>query len=388
MSIHHLLAVLLLAALCCGTVSAAATTLTVSVYDAGSGNDPLYDAKVSLTDNGMNQTRYTDTDGVALFGTVEYQHSYVLEVAKDGYDTYSMVLPVNEQDKSYSVYMQKANLVQIRVRDASTQSAVPGAAVVIDGYQAGTTNAAGVIHVSLSKDAYHDITVTAPTYETYTSSQYLDPGQTSLVLSLTRSYFTPLVLVYNQNHAAVAGASVSLNGSFAGYTDTYGRATLTRQTPGTYLLAVTKDGFVPYEQPATFSADSPDIVVDLAYATVPVIILAMDGDTPVAAAYVSLDGVVTGFTNATGAYETKAAPGTSLTIAVSKDGYTGSGMSYQVAETGSNAVVMPLSPVLRPEYVLAAGLAVIAVLLVLILLRTGGKKKRGKRGKSGKRDSL
>lgn len=380
MSIKHFVVILLLLVLCCGTVSATATTLTVSVYDSNSGNDPIYDAKVTITYDGIDQVRYTDTDGEASFGNVEYQRSYTLKITKDNYDTYQTTLTINSMDKTYSVYLQKGNLIQVKVRDSSTLDAISGATVTVDGYNAGTTNSAGVIHVSMSKDAYHTIKVTSSTYETYSSSQYIDTDQTSLTVSLTRNYYTPLVLVYDADRVALGGASVSIDGKFAGYTDEYGRAQLTKQTAGTYKLTVTKDNFVSYEKSVTFSDDTLDIVVELEYATVPVTILTMDGNNPVTAAYISLDGTVTGFTDATGKYETKLKPGTSVVIAASKDGYSESSLTYQVTATGSNIVTLPLSPILRTEYILAAGLAVIAVLLILILLKTGGRKNRGKRG--------
>lgn len=393
MSIKHIIAGLLLLALLCGTASATATTLTVNVYDNSAGNDPIQDAKVVITSSGLDQTIYTNSDGTARFASVEYKSTYTVKITKDNYESQQLSLYINTMDKNYAVYLQKSNMVQIKVQDPDKSTVVSGADVKVDGRSVGSTNSAGIIHVSMEKGSYHDIEVSADSYETYTTSQYIDTDQTSLVLTLSKSYYSPLILVYDPDKKPVSGATISIDGKIMGNTDSYGRAQLSKLTAGTYKLSVTKENFVTYDKTVTFSEEEATVTVDMVLDTVPVTIFTVDGTTPVSTAFISIDGTMIGFTDTTGKYETRLTPGKTVLINASKDGYTGSGYSYQVTSSGDHTVMLPLSPAV--PYALIGGivLGIIVILIVALLLKGNGRKRSGRGGnggspKSGGRNSL
>lgn len=383
MSIKYLAVILLLAALLfCGVASAAATSLTVNVYDNSASHDPVKDAKIVIKTGGLEQTLYTDVDGRAKFAAVEYKATYSITITKDGYDSQSFSLNINVMDKDYTVYLQKSNLIQVKIFNPDKSTPVSGAAISVDGLNMGTTNSAGILHVSMEKGVYHNIVVTANSYEPYTSSHYIETDQTSLTITLSKSYIAPLVLVYDTDKRPIPIAAVIIDGKTTVYTDEYGRAQLTKLTAGTYNLEITKTNYVPYSKQITFSEDSADIAVELTAATVPVTVLVVDGAKPISGAIISFDNLITGVTDATGKFSTTMSPGKTILVGASKDGYTGSSISYQITTGGNNTITLSLTPNF-PVALVGGAIAVVVIIIVgvLLLRGRGGKKQKSSGGR-------
>ncbi|MDE2442934.1 MAG: PEGA domain-containing protein, partial [Methanocorpusculum sp.] len=246
----------------------------------------------------------------------------------------------------------------------------------------GTTNSAGILHVSMEKGVYHNIQVTADSYETYSSSQYIETDQTSLTITLSKSYFSPRILVYDADNdmKPVSLATIILDGKTVGTTDEYGRATLKDITAGTYTLEVTKTNYVSYKEKVTFTEDSSDVIVKLSYATVPLTILVVDGNNPVTGAAIYIDNLVTGITDATGKFTKDMGPGKTVLISVSKDGYTSTSLSWSITAGQTNTVTIPISQ--NFPVALVGGVIVVIIIIVVVVLMKG-KGKSGNRGRRG-----
>lgn len=384
MSIKHILVVLLLASLFFSGVAAAeATSLTINVYDNSGSHSPIKDVKVVITKNNLDQTLYTNVDGMAKFASVEYQSTYSIAVSKDGYESQTFSLNINAMNKDYTVYLQKSNLVQIKVLNPDKSTPVSGAAITVDGLNVGTTNSAGVLHISMEKGAYHSILVTADSYESYTSSQYIETDQTSLTITLSKSYLAPLVLVYDTDKKPIATAAVIINGKTTVYTDEYGRAQLSKLTAGTYDLEVTKANFVPYSNEVTFSEDSSTVTVELAYETVAVTVLVVDNGNPVSGAYISLDNLITGVSDATGKFTTTMSPGKTVLFAATKDGYTSTPVSFQITAGQTNIVTLPVTQNFPTALVGGIIIVIVIVIVVVFLVKGRGGGKSGNHGRKG-----
>jgi len=294
--------------------------------------------------------------------------------------------------RSESVYLVSETPVSIKITDENG-AAISGAVISIDGKEEGTTNSAGLLHVGMGKGAYHLITVSADSYDPYSSSQYIGTDQTTLTLTLTKSQFTPLILIYNEEKLPISGAAVYINQKIVSYSDVYGRAQLPTYTSGTYDLRIEKDGYVSYEKEIVFSADTPDLIVELTYSVVPLIITVTAHEKPVQGAIVYFNGTVAGLTSVNGTYTANIKPGTTLVLSASADGYTGTDVTYLVLANSDNKVAILLSENLPTTLIGISALAAIIVILILILIATG-KKRRAKKSRktrsppSGKRDSL
>ncbi|WP_304910433.1 hypothetical protein [Methanocorpusculum sp.] len=378
--IKRILAVLFLLFLLCGTVSAVSTTLTVNVFDNNANYDAVSGASVTITKGAISNTLYTDVNGVAQFIEVEYGGVYTMSVYKSGYITQTKTITISTMPRSESVYLVSETPVSIKIINENG-AAISGAVISIDGKEEGTTNSAGLLHVGMGKGVYHLITVSADSYDPYSSSQYIGTDQTSLTISLTKSQFTPLILIYNEAKLPISGAAVYINQKIVSYSDAYGRAQLPTYTSGTYALKIVKDGYVSNEQEIQFSSDTPDIIVELNYSVVPLIISVTAHEKPVQGAIVYFDGTVKGITSFNGTYTASIKPGTTLVLSASADGYTGTDVTYLVLADSNNNVTLTLSENLPTTLIGISALAAIIVILILILVATG-KKRRGK--KSGK----
>ncbi len=390
--IKHTLAVLFLLFLLCGSVSAVSTTLTVNVFDNNANYDAVSGASVVITKGTVSNTLYTDVNGAAQFSGVEYEGVYTISVFKSGYISQTKTIIISTMPRSESVYLVSETPVSIKITDENG-AAISGAVITIDGKEEGTTNGAGLLHVSIGKGAYHLITVSADSYDPYSSSQYIGTDQTSLTLSLGKSEFTPLILIYNEEKLPISGAAVYINQKIVSYSDTYGRAQLPTYSSGTYDLKIEKNGYVSYEQQIQFSADTPDIIVELNYSVVPLIISVTAHEKPIHGAIVYFDGTVKGITSVNGTYTTTVTPGTTLVLSASADGYTGTDVTYLVVAGSDNKVTISLSENLPTTMIGLAALGVIIVILILILIVTGKKRRGDTSGKSkspvsGRRDSL
>lgn len=390
--IKRILAVILLLFLLCGTVSAVSTTLTVNVFDNNANYDAVSGATVVITKGTVSSILYTDVNGAAQFTGVEYEGVYTLSVSKSGYLSQTKTLTISTMPKSESVYLVSETPVSIKITDENS-AAISGAVISIDGKEEGTTNSAGLLHVSIGKGAYHQITVSADSYNPYSTSQYIDAAQTSLTLSLTKSQFTPLILIYNGDKLPVSGAAVYINQNIVSYSDTYGRAQLPTYSSGTYALKIEKDGYVSHEQEIQFSADTADIIVELNYSVVPLVISVTAQEKLIQGAIVYFDGTVKGITSANGTYTTTVKPGTTIVLSASADGYTGTEVTYLVRADTANNVTLSLSQNLPTTLIGITALVVIIAILILILIVTGKKRQGKKSGKtrspaSGRRDSL
>lgn len=386
MSIKHLVAILLLASLLfCGIAAAEATSLIINVYDNSASHDPVKDAKVVIVKSGtsLEQTLYTTVDGIAKFASVEYKSTYSVTVTKDGFDDQKFSITVNSMEKEYTVYLQKSNLVQIKVLNPDKSTPVAGAAISIDGLKMGTTNSAGLLHVSMEKGVYHNIQVTADSYETYSSSQYIETDQTSLTVTLSKSYFSPRILVYDKDNGMkpVSLATIIIDGKTVGTTDEYGRATLKDFTAGIYTLEVTKSNYNSYKKEVTFTEDSADVIVELTYAIVPLTVLVVDGTNPVTGAAIYIDNLVTGITDATGKFTKDMEPGKTILITASKDGYTTQSVSWSVTAGQTNTVTIPISQ--NFPVALVGGIIVVIIIVVVVVFLVKGKGKSGSRGRRG-----
>ena len=390
--IKRILAVLFLLLFLCGSVSAVSTTLTVNVFDNNANYDAVSGAIVTLTKGTITNTLYTNVNGVSQFTEVEYEGVYTMSVSKSGYITQTKTITISTMPRSESVYLFAETPVSIKITDENG-AAISGASISIDGKEEGTTNSAGLLHADIGKGVYHLITVSADSYDPYSSSQYIGTDQTSLTLTLTKSQFTPLILIYNEAKLPISGAAVYINEKIVSYSDAYGRAQLPTYTSGTYDLRIEKDGYVSTEQDIQFSSGTSDIIVELNYAFVPLIISVTAHEKPLQGAIVYFDGTVKGITSANGTYAASVKPGTTLVLSASADGYTGTDVTYLVLANSDNKVTLILSENLPTTIIGIVALAAIIVILIIGLVITGKNRRTKKSGKSrspapGRKDSL
>ncbi|HJK00987.1 MAG TPA: PEGA domain-containing protein [Methanocorpusculum sp.] len=386
MSIKHLVVIFLLGSLFfCGIVAAETTSLTINVYDNSASHVPIKDAMVEIVNSEtcLEQTRFTTVDGIAKFSSVEYKSTYNVAVIKDGFDGQTFSININSMEKEYTVFLQKTTSIQIKVLNPDKATPIAGAAISIDGLRMGTTPSSGILHVSMEKGVYHNIQVTADSYETFSSSQYIEMDQISLTITLSKSPISPRLLVYDKDHdmKPVSSATILIDGKNSGITDEYGRATIKNFTEGTYTLEITKPNYNSYKKDVTFTEASPDVIVELTYAIVPLTVFVVDGVSPVPEASIYLDNLVTGITDTTGKFTKGMEPGQTVLITASKNGYSTQSVSWSIASNQINTVTISLSQ--NFPTTLFGGIVIVFILIIIVAIVFRMRRKFGIHGRRG-----
>lgn len=313
------MAVLLLASLLCGTACAANSVLTVGVYDATAGNAQIEGALVSLPE--IQNTNHTNVNGEADF-IVEYQNTYSVIVSKDGYISQTQFVNIKSPSKEFaSVYLQREDPITIKITDVEG-SDIAGAEVSVDGRPVGSSNSAGLVHTSMKRDAHHTISVSAPSYETYSENMFIEAAQSAISVKLKKSKLTPIFYVYDENKNPVADAKVYLDNTLVSVSDEYGRAqSVSSYTTGTYTVDAVKEGYANYQASIVLSENTSDIRITLSYSSVDLAVNVTADNRPVSGAVVYFNGERKGVTDAAGKFVSKEIPGTEITIKVSYEGY-------------------------------------------------------------------
>jgi hypothetical protein len=217
-------------------------------------------------------------------------------------------------------------------------------AIFIDGLRMGTINSAGILHGFVGKGAYHNIQIMADSYETYSSSQYIEADHTTLSFIFSKSHFFPRIFVYDVDNDMnpISFATIIVDGKTVGTTDEYGRAAIKDITAGTYALEVTKPNYVSYKEKAIVGENFPDTIVKLSYVTVSLTILVVDENNQISWVTIYINNLVVGITDATEKFAKGMEPRKTIPVTVSKDesGYITRHISWSVTVDQTNIVTM------------------------------------------------
>ena len=367
--------VILLAALLlfCGAGAAASslTTLSVDVFDTSDGNKAVGGASVVLV-GATSSTLYTTSSGTAEF-TVEYPKTYTVTVSKSGYVPQTKSIEVKEAKQRLPVYLSPESPILITV--VSSGKAVSGADVTINGKSAGKTDANGRIHASMTRGAYNTVSVSAPSYVSYSKEIFLEKDASAYTVELSVSRVNPLILVYSEDKEPVSGAAVYLNGNLAAYTDSYGRAQLASYTAGTYTVKVEAANFAAYSSSIAFTEESTSATVTLSRSASTLTVKTLADGKPVSDSVIYFDGDIKGITDANGVYKTSAAPGTKILISASHEGYNAEGVLHTVTEGAENIVIIEMQGSVPVVLIGIGVLAVVILILILALVISGRRRK-------------
>ena len=113
----------------------------------------------------------------------------------------------------------------------------------------------------------------------------------------------------------------------------------------------------------------------------PLTVLVVDGNNPVAGATIYIDNLVTGLTDTTGKFTKDVEPGKTILITASKDGYATQSISWSVTADQNNTVTVPITQNF-PVALVGGIIAVIIIIGVVVFLvkAKGSSDNRGRKG--------
>ncbi|WP_243668734.1 carboxypeptidase-like regulatory domain-containing protein [Methanoculleus chikugoensis] len=214
-------------------------TLTFELYDAGTLK-PIVGGVVRVTGNDYSDSEVTGSSGSVNF-PVKANELYNAEIRASGYHDLSKTVQMESSGRTVQCLLFSNNILGVQVLDAETSAPLKGAEVYIDNTRAGgETDADGRLQLHLERAKRYSFRVTAPDYQPYQESRYLEVDDVFLPVRLSKSAYPPVsITVFNEATKPVeGGAEIYLNGTLQGKTSQYGRFTLSNIHAGAYEIVV------------------------------------------------------------------------------------------------------------------------------------------------------
>lgn len=340
MKIIRILPILLISlVLLTGAVAAVDTTsIEIQVVDSADNQTPIEGAAIVVTGNGITTpiTGVTNSSGSWSYDGLSSSIEYTATIKKTEYFDNTVTLRGGE----IKVVKLESVLEPITffVRDVSNNPLEEITITLVneEGKTSGVTDASGKLNIGMKRDTNYTVTAGSEYYTYKTETLNLPSSETSYKFVLTRAIVSPVVTVYNEQKNVIKGANVFLNGNAVGTTDEYGKCHLPSVETGTYPLSVQADGYSLYSKNVTLTQDTNDITVDMSSASASVSITVKDASgNALANALVYTNGDYAGKTDSKGLFTISGDVGKSITITVSRDGYTTAERTYTVVN-GTN----------------------------------------------------
>jgi len=362
-------------------------TLTFEIYDAGTLK-PIVGGVVRVTGTDYSDSEVTGSSGSVNF-PVKASELYNAEIRASGYHDLSKSVQMESSGRTVQCLLFSNDILGVQVLDAETSAPLKGAEVYIDNARAGETDADGRLQLHLERAKRYSFRVTAPDYQPYQESRYLEVDNVFLPVRLSKSEYPVSITVFNEATKPVEGAEIYLNGTLQGKTSQYGRFTLSNIHAGAYEIVVRAPGYAAWSEMRQITGQGEDIVAELGYDRASVTVRAEDPDrNPVVGAVIVIDGQVAGVTDSLGHLKTPLVTNKVHAVAASREGYRNISIDADIP-LGITELTIPLVMEKEfPVWALVAGIGVVAVLLLAVAMvvrrRQGGRS----RGKPRRPDSL
>ena len=362
-------------------------TLTFELYDAATLK-PVVGSVVRVEGTDYSDSEVTGSSGSVKF-PVKAGELYNVEIRASGYYDLSKTVQMENSDRSVQYWLFSNDLLAIQVRDAGTLAPLKDAEVYIDNVRAGVTDADGRLPLHLERAKRYSFRVTAPDYQPYQESRYLEVDNVLLTVDLSKSAYPVSITAFNEATKPVEGAEVYLNGTLKGKTSQYGRFTLSDIQAGTYEILVRAPGYLDWSETRQISGQGEDIVAGLGYDRASVTIRARDSvQNAVANAVIVIDGQVVGVTDSQGCLNTALVTNKAYAVTAAREGYRNISVDAEIP-LGTTDFTVPL--VMEREFniwLLAAGVGVVAAVLLAGVMIVRRRRAGQNRSKSRGRDSL
>ncbi|WP_067078712.1 carboxypeptidase regulatory-like domain-containing protein [Methanoculleus horonobensis] len=362
-------------------------TLMFELYDAGTLN-PIVGGVVRVTGNDYSDSEVSGSSGSVNF-PVKANELYNAEIRASGYHDLSKSVQMESSSRTVQCLLFSNDILGIQVLDVETSTPLKGAEVYIDNARAGETDADGRLQFHLERAKRYSFRITAPDYQPYQESRYLEVDDVFLPVRLSKSEYPVSITVFNEATKPVEAAEIYLNGTLQGKTSQYGRFMLSNIHAGTYELVVRAPGYADWSETRQITGQGEDIVAELGYDRASVTIRASDPENnPVAGAVVVIDGQVIGVTDGLGSLKTPLVTNKVHAVTAACEGYRNISIDADIP-LGIAETTIPL--VLEKDFnvwVLVAGVGVVAVLLLAAVMVVRYRRAGRNRGKPRRPDSL
>lgn len=351
-------------------------TLKVSLYDSDT-LVPVSGAHVNISAENVTLGKLTDTSGSALFG-VNAETLYSVDILASNYQPRSGTINMASENREMQYWLLSGNRFAIEIKDKDGNVPVPDAEVRIDNSLVGKTDDNGRLVIPVTRGNTYSIEIKKSGYQTYTESRIISDADAIYSVVITKAPVGAFIYVVDENHAAITGADVYIDGNLAGTTNQYGRSTFPNLVLGTYPVEIRKAGYATVSRPIQVSNANDDYTFVLTYGSADLTLFVQDNDQKmVQDASISVNGDVLGVTDVHGQYNTKLKFNSLYNITASKDGYQPVSIQKEVIQGNATATAnLTLGKSLDWGLITIIAAGIVGVLVLFAVIRLLGHRKR------------
>ncbi|MDO9326923.1 MAG: carboxypeptidase-like regulatory domain-containing protein [Methanoregula sp.] len=351
-------------------------TLKVSLYDSDT-LVPVSGARVNISAENVTLGKLTDVSGSALFG-VNAETLYSVDILASNYQPRSATINMASENREMQYWLLSGNRFAIEIKDAEGKVPVPDAEVRIDNALVGKTDANGRLVIPVTRGNSYSIAIKKAGYQTYTESRIIRDADAIYSVVITKAPVGAFIYVVDENHTAITGADVYINGNLSGTTNQYGRSTFPNLVLGTYTVEIRKAGYAPVSRLIQVSNANDDYTFDMTLDNADLTLFVQDTDQKmVQDASISINGNVLGVTDIHGQYNTKLKFNSLYNITASKDGYQPVSIQKQVIQGNATATAnLTLGKSIDWGLITIIAAGIVGVLVLFAVIRLLGHRKR------------
>lgn len=322
-----------------GTVSAATTTVLITVVDENN-NQPVSGASVYVDGSYVG---LTNVDG-QLEHTHSFVSSYRIGVKKNGYEYWSNQVTPGQTTVKVELTREKGSLT-VNVLQSDTLEPLENAIVEVVGIDLDarkSTDFNGKAEFAVSFYTPYVVTVKLTNYETIVKTVEMSDASKSVDYLMQRNDLVIFQILDGEStsKAPLAGAELYIDGKLAGETGSDGKVNLNLEHEKSYQIAVKKTNYEPFEENHYFSSDEIIYTATLYKSLNPVTVSVYDAQKrPLGEAEIYIDGSLTGLTDSYGRSGVKQLSSGNHEILVRKAGYNDYKANIDVNPTTDNIIV-------------------------------------------------
>jgi len=361
-------------------LSRKAVTLTVSLYDADT-LEPVNGVLVKVSGEDYLSTDSSDAAGDAVF-EVKAGMQYSVEVSASHYEPLNKIVDIGNEAKFVDYRLIREDIFVVEVTDAQNGEPLGQADVYIDGKLVGETGANGRVTTYVERGRTYPVSVSKDEYATFTDQLSIESDLLVYSVVLSKALFPVAISVFETDKTPIEGAEISIDGTYHGTTDAFGRSGIARLVAGSHDVEVRAGGYETVTHSVMVDESVEDIIIQPDFALVKVSILAEDGENiPVEGVDVHVDGTYAGTTDADGILETDLRTNAAYTVSLTREGYNEVSVEKNIPK-GTSEYQITVSM----EKALNIGLIIVVVGIIIIGI-AGIMGVRRLRARSGKRNT-
>jgi hypothetical protein len=212
--------------------------LTFRIIDEKT-REPVRDAEITVDTGTSGRTDIRGTITLDL----PRNKLYTLRVAAAGYQNAVEKRLIGEEESLIDIGLTRSPYqVFVSVYDVS-RSPVEGAVITIDGNEVGRTNTYGRFSIQDMVKGTYTLEVSSPGYVTRNMQFQVEEQGQDVTVSLAYGEIDLVVFVEDEDQKVLPGATITLNNSSAGVTDSHGQLKTRVRLNTPYLITAVKDGY-------------------------------------------------------------------------------------------------------------------------------------------------